>query len=47
MNGKEFLKAVDVLEEEKHIDREIIFEAMRNALMQAYKKNEYKGKSRY
>ena len=42
MNGKEFLKAVDVLEEEKHIDREVIFEAMRNALMQAYKKNEYK-----
>lgn len=42
MNGKEFLKAVDKLEEEKHIDREIIFEAMRNALVQAYKKNEYK-----
>lgn len=42
MNGKEFLKAVDMLEKEKHIDREIIFEAMKNALVQAYKKNEYK-----
>lgn len=42
MNGKEFLKAVDVLEKEKHIDREIIFDAMKNALASAYKKNEYK-----
>jgi len=39
MNGKEFLKAVDLLEKEKHIDREIIFEAMELALASAYKKN--------
>ena len=28
MNGKEFLKAVDMLEKEKHIDRNYIFESM-------------------
>ena len=39
MNGKEFLNAVDVLEKEKHIDRDIIFEAMELALLSAYKKN--------
>ena len=39
MNGKEFIKAVDLIEKEKGIDREIIFEAMENALMAAYKKN--------
>ncbi len=39
MNGKEFLKAVDLVVKEKHIDKEIIFEAMRNALTSAYKKN--------
>lgn len=39
MNGKEFLNAVDVLEKEKHIDRDIIFEAMELALQSAYKKN--------
>lgn len=39
MNGAEFLKAVDLLEKEKHIDREIIFEAMELALASAYKKN--------
>ena len=39
MNGKEFLKAVDILEKEKHIDRDIIFEAMELALASAYKKN--------
>lgn len=39
MNGKEFLQAVDVLEKEKHIDRDIIFEAMELALLSAYKKN--------
>lgn len=39
MNSKEFLKAVDLLEKEKHIDREIIFEAMELALASAYKKN--------
>ena len=39
MKGKEFLNAVDVLEKEKHIDRDIIFEAMELALLSAYKKN--------
>lgn len=39
MNGKEFLKAVDIVEKEKGIDREIIFEAMENALMAAYKRS--------
>ena len=39
MNGKEFLNAVDLLEKEKHIDRDIIFEAMELALLSAYKKN--------
>ena len=39
MNGKEFIKAVDLLEKEKGIDRTIIFEAMEAALIAAYKKN--------
>ena len=39
MDGKEFIKAVDLVEKEKGIDREIIFEAMENALMAAYKRN--------
>ena len=39
MDGKEFLKAVELVVKEKHIDKEIIFEAMRNALTSAYKKN--------
>ena len=39
MNNKEFIKAVDLVEKEKGIDREIIFEAMENALMAAYKRN--------
>ncbi len=39
MNGKEFIKAVDLVEKEKGIDRDIIFEAMENALMAAYKKD--------
>lgn len=39
MNGKEFIKAVDLIEKEKGIDREIIFQAMEAALMAAYKKN--------
>ena len=38
MNGEEFLKAVDHLEKEKHIDRNVIFEAMELALASAYKK---------
>ena len=39
MNGKEFMKAVDLVEKEKGIDRSIIFEAMENALMAAYKRS--------
>ena len=39
MNGAEFIKAVEQIEKEKGIDRNIIFEAMENALMAAYKKN--------
>lgn len=39
MNGKEFLNAVNLVVKEKHIDKEIIFETMRNALASAYKKN--------
>ena len=39
MKGEEFLKAVDLLEKEKHIDRDIIFETMELALLSAYKKN--------
>lgn len=39
MNGEEFLKAVQVLEDEKHIDRETIFDAMELALNSAYKKH--------
>ena len=39
MNGKEFIKAVDLITKEKGIDREIVFEAMELALATAYKKN--------
>lgn len=39
MNGKEFLNAVNVLEKEKHINRDLIFETMELALLSAYKKN--------
>ncbi len=39
MNSDEFLKAVKILEDEKHIDRDTIFEAMELALTSAYKKN--------
>ncbi len=39
MNGKEFIKAVDLVVAEKHIDREVVFEAMELALASAYKKN--------
>lgn len=39
MNEKEFLKAVNLLEEEKKINKDIIFEAMEQALISAYKKN--------
>ncbi len=39
MNGKDFIKAVDNIVEEKGIDREVVFEAMELALAAAYKKN--------
>ncbi len=39
MNGKEFLKAVETVEKEKGIQRQIIFDAMENALMAAYKRS--------
>lgn len=39
MKAKEFLNAVDVLEKEKHIDKDVIYEAMELALLSAYKKN--------
>lgn len=39
MNGKEFIKNVKKVAEEKGIDEEIIFEAMEQALITAYKKN--------
>ncbi len=39
MNEKEFLKALDLIVEEKHIDKDVIFEAMELALVSAYKKN--------
>ena len=39
MNTKEFKKALDLLYEEKGIDKEIIYEALEAALTAAYKKN--------
>ena len=39
MDGKEFIKAVDHIVEEKHISRDLVFEAMELALQTAYKKN--------
>lgn len=39
MNGKEFIKAVDAIVKEKGIKREVVFEAMEQALATAYKKN--------
>lgn len=39
MNNEEFIKGVDLIEKEKGIEREIIFEAMELALASAYKKN--------
>jgi len=39
VNSKEFIKNVKKISEEKNIDPEIIFEAMEQALMLAYKKN--------
>lgn len=39
MNGKEFIKAVKNITEEKGISEDIVFEAMEQALITAYKKN--------
>ena len=39
MNGKEFIKALDHIIEEKHISKEVVLSAMENALASAYKKN--------
>ena len=39
MNNKEFLKAVENIVKEKNIDKSVVFDAMRNALTSAYKKN--------
>ncbi len=39
MNNKEFLTAVDTIVAEKNIDREVVYEAMQQALTSAYKKN--------
>ena len=44
MNGKEFIKAVKNITEEKGISEDIIFEGMEQALLTAYKKN-FKGKT--
>lgn len=38
MNSKEFIKAVDFIEKEKGINKEIVFEGMEAALMAAYKR---------
>lgn len=39
MNSKEFIKALDHIVEEKGISKDIVFEAMEQALATAYKKN--------
>ena len=39
MKGEEFIKAVKNIVEEKGIDENIVFEAMEQALITAYKKN--------
>ena len=44
MNGKEFIKAVKYITEEKGISEDIVFEGMEQALLTAYKKN-FKGKT--
>ena len=38
-NGLEFLKALNLVTEEKGISKDLIIEAMKQALMTAYKKN--------
>ena len=44
MNGKEFIKAVKFITEEKGIGEDVIYEGMEQALLTAYKKN-FKGKT--
>ncbi|MBQ3020685.1 MAG: transcription termination/antitermination protein NusA [Bacilli bacterium] len=39
MNGKEFIKAVKFITEEKGISEDVVFEGMEQALITAYKKN--------
>ena len=39
MDSKAFIKAVEHLEQEKNISKDVIFEAMELALTSAYKKN--------
>ena len=39
MNSKEFLKAVEILKDEKGISEDTIYEAMELALTSSYKKN--------
>ena len=39
MDGREFIKAVDIITEEKQISKDVVFEAMELALTSAYKKN--------
>lgn len=39
MNNKEFLRAVDNIVAEKNIDKQVVYEAMQQALTSAYKKN--------
>ena len=38
MNSKEFIKALNNIVEEKNISKEVVFEAMEQALTAAYKK---------
>ena len=37
--NREFIEAIDELEKEKHISKDILFEAIETALVSAYKKN--------
>jgi N utilization substance protein A len=39
MNGKEFIKALKNIIEEKNIDEDVVYEAMEQGLITAYKKN--------
>ena len=39
MNGKEFIKALKNIIEEKHIDENVVWDAMEQGLTAAYKKN--------